>query len=265
MQTTTSEGEHTTAALPSAGVARSSHYRRSGPLEGLEPTRGVPGYSTATRGRISDYVYDELGEAIRSLRLAPGASLSEPAVATWLGVSRAPVREAFTRLADQRLISVVPQVGSCVAPISMRDVGDAVFMRTSLETGAFRQAISGSRPDTSELQIAVDRNREAFERRDSEIFFKTDEQLHQLVFGLAGVAHLWDFLRGVKVNLDRIRRLYLGGALENPELVAEHQAIVDSITNRDEASGMAVIHRHAHHILTDTVRLRAEFPDYFAT
>jgi DNA-binding GntR family transcriptional regulator len=251
-------------AVPNAGPGVPRSQSRGGSLDTLEPTRGAPGYTTATRGRISDYVYDELGGAIRSLRLEPGAPLSEPAVAAWLGVSRAPVREAFTRLADQRLISIIPQVGSHVAPISMRDVGDAVFVRSSLETGAFRQAITANELDVSELQSVVDDNREAFERRDAEAYFETDEKLHQLVFGLAGVSHLWEFVRGMKVNLDRLRRLNLSAALENPELNVEHQAIVDAIAGRDEPAGMAVIHQHSHRILTDTVRLRVEFPDYFA-
>jgi DNA-binding GntR family transcriptional regulator len=251
-------------ALPSTGAGGPRSQYRGGRLDALRPTQGAPGYSTTTRGRISDYVYDELGGAIRSLRLEPGAPLSEPAVAAWLGVSRAPVREAFTRLADQRLISIIPQVGSHVAAISMRDVGDAVFVRSSLETGAFRQAITADELDIAELQRMVDANREAFDRRDAEAYFETDEKLHRLVFGLAGVAHLWEFVRGMKVNLDRLRRLNLSAALENPELNVEHQAIVDALASRDEAAGMAVIHQHSHRILTDTVRLQAEFPDYFA-
>lgn len=247
-------------ALPNTGGGRV----RGNPLDGLAPIGAAPGYVTASRPRISDYVHDELCEAIRSLRLQPGAALSEPAVATWLGVSRAPVREAFTRLADQGLIAIVPQVRSRVAPISMHDVNDAVFVRSSLESGAFRQAISATDLDLSELQSAVDQNRAAFDRRDADEFFETDEQLHRLVFALAGVSHLWGFVRGMKINLDRLRHLSLRVAVDNAELPLEHQAIVDALASRDEAAGMAVIYRHSHRILTDTVRLQSEFPDYFA-
>ncbi|QIG39429.1 GntR family transcriptional regulator [Microbacterium sp. 4R-513] len=238
---------------------------RGSKLDSLEPSRGAPGYSADSRGRISDYVYEELGEAIRSLRLHPGATLSEPAVAAWLKVSRAPVREAFTRLADQRLITIVPQVGSKVAPISMRDVSDAVFVRSSLETGAFRQTIAAQDLDVTQLQAMVDRNREALERGDAEEFFDTDEQLHQLVFALAGVPHLWELVRGMKVHLDRLRRMSLSAAIHNAELPLEHQRIVDAIVDRDEAAGTAVIHLHSHRVLADTTSLQAEYPDYFAS
>jgi DNA-binding GntR family transcriptional regulator len=237
---------------------------RGRPLETLEKARrpALPP-SGRSRGRMSDYVYEELSEAIRSVRLAPGAALSEPAVAAWLNVSRAPVREAFTRLADQGLLSIIPQVGSQVAPISLGEVEDAVFTRNALEGSAFQQAITLVDLDTTELQGIVDVNREAAARGDAEEFFATDEALHQLVFALAGVPRLWQVVRGTKIQLDRLRRLNLDAALGNEEVVAEHQAIVDALNHRDGSAGARVIHQHSHRILSDTITLRGEFPDYF--
>ena len=66
--------------------------------------------------RISDWVYDQLCEAIRTVELAPGAPLSEPSLAAHLNVSRAPIREALTRLADQRLITRDPPGGNACRP-----------------------------------------------------------------------------------------------------------------------------------------------------
>ena len=39
--------------------------------------------------------------------------------------------------------------------------------------------------------------------------------------------------------------------------------ICDALAARDEAAGMAVIHEHSHRIVSQTDRLRAEFPTYF--
>ena len=239
------------------------NYSRAPGLATLDATRQVRARPGRAGGRISDYVYDELSEAIRDLRLKPGAALSEPAVAAWLNVSRAPVREAFARLVDHGLVTVVPQVGSQVAPISMQEVGDAVFIRNALETSAFQQAIDSSELDTTEIQRLADENREAAGRNDVEAFFATDEQLHQQVFTLAGVPHLWQFVRGTKLQLDRLRRLNLDAAIANDEIVHEHQQIVDALARRDEAVGVRVIHQHSSRIISDTENLRGEFPDYF--
>ena len=225
---------------------------------GLSPTAPPP-----LRGRRSDWVYEELSEAIRSLRLPPGTALSEPAVAAWLQVSRAPAREAITRLADHGLVTVVPQVGTQVAPISMRAVKDAVFVRNALETSAFQDAIGKDDLETRELHVMVDRNRQAELDKDLEAFFETDERLHQLVFALAGVSQVWDLVRGTKLQLDRLRHLNLEAAIDNPEVVREHQQIVDALDDRDEAAGVAIIHQHSYRILGDTEELRKGHEEYF--
>lgn len=218
----------------------------------------------SSRYRISDAVYEQLSEAIRNLQLPPGTPISEPGIASWLQVSRSPVREAFTRLVDLGLISVVPQVGSQIAPISLREVEEAVFIRTALETSAFQRAIQGSAPDTTEIQRLVDANRRAAENNDIKAFFDTDEQLHQNVFVLAGMPRLWHVVRGTKMQLDRLRQLNLSLAVLNPELVEEHQQIVDALRDQDEAAGLTVIRTHATRILDVMEMHRAAHPSFFA-
>lgn len=218
---------------------------------------------TRQRGRMSDYVYAELSEAIRSIRMPPGTPLSEPAVAAALHVSRAPVREAFTRLADQGLVSTVPQVGSKVAPVSAAAVGDAVFIRTSLETTALRQAISRDDLDLSTLDALVIENQAAFDAGDFERFFESDEQFHHELFLLAGVPQIWEVLAGIKLQLDRLRRIYLPTSIRNIMVCQEHQQIAHAIHTRDETLGTTVLHAHITRALDILESLRATHPGYF--
>jgi len=216
---------------------------------------------------MSDWVYTELSEAIRSLELPPGTRLSEPTLAERLRVSRVPVREAIGRLADQGLVTVVPQVGTRVAPILLSEVENACFIRGSLEAGAFARAIARPEldPDAglAALHGILAANRAAFDAGDAAEFFATDEQLHHAVFALAGVPQVWELVRGVKVQLDRLRRLHLRHVMANREIVDEHAQIVDAIENRDALRGQQVIARHAARIIHDAGELRAEYPEYF--
>jgi DNA-binding GntR family transcriptional regulator len=215
------------------------------------------------RQRISDWVYDEICEAIRDLSLAPGAPISEPSLAAQLNVSRAPVREALTRLSDQRLVVVTPQVGTRVAPILVSDVAEACFIRSALEVSAFETAVADPSVDTTELRRIFEVGAEAARARDEEAFFAADEQLHQEVFALAGVPHVWDVIRGVKMNLDRLRRLHLSEAVVNPQITDEHRMIVEALERRDRSTGVEAIRRHANRILTDTDTFRSLSPEYF--
>lgn len=242
---------------------------------GIEPQRVASGRAfpaitlgrsaqLSASGRISDSVYEELTEAIRNLQLLPGSPISEPAIAEWLGVSRSPVREAIARLVDLGLVTVKRRVGSYVSPIFLKEVEEASFIRSALETSAFKLAIRDSQPDTTEIQRLVDMNKAAIERDDFDGFFQTDEMLHQNVFELAGMGRIWDMVRRAKVQLDRLRRLSLPRVIKNPLLVTEHQLIVDCLRNRDEKGGVEVIEHHSTRIFHTIEDHRSLYPDYFS-
>src|ERR671936_1621606 len=85
-------------------------------------------------------VYAALRDAIVRAELEPGRRLSENELASWLGVSRTPIREALVRLRDERLVEIVPQLGTFVSRISPQAVADAQFVREALECAAVRAA-----------------------------------------------------------------------------------------------------------------------------
>ena len=107
-------------------------------------------------------------------------------------------------------------------------------------------------------------NRAAAQAGDLKAFFDTDEKLHQTVFALAGIPRLWDLVRATKMQLDRLRQLNLASAIVNPEILDEHQQIVDALRDRDEAAGLIVIQNHANRIFATVEQYRATHPTYFA-
>lgn len=241
-----------------------SGHPQNAPLHSVSTLSLPPLQRPESRYRISDAVFVQLSESIRNLTLPPGTPISEPGIAAQLHVSRSPVREAFTRLVDMGLITVTPQVGSFIAPISLAEVDESVFIRGALETRAFQRAIQAGPPDTTKIQQLVDANRAAAIAQDFDTFFDTDEQLHQSVFELAGVPRLWSVVRSTKMQLDRLRRLSLPISTLNPDLLDEHQHIVDALRTQNEAAGIAVIERHATRIFTIVDELRAQNPTFFA-
>ena len=58
---------------------------------------------------LTEQAYNRLEEMIVTLRFAPGAVLSEQALATEIGIGRTPVREALQRLAREGLVLVLPR------------------------------------------------------------------------------------------------------------------------------------------------------------
>jgi len=61
------------------------------------------------RTLLRDTAYEAIRDAIVRGDLPPGAAMSNVAVADQLGLSRAPVRDALARLADEGLVETKPQ------------------------------------------------------------------------------------------------------------------------------------------------------------
>lgn len=228
------------------------------PAVGLMPIK-----RTAVRGRMSDLVYEELLAAIRDVRLDPGTALSEANVAAQLCVSRTPVRSAISRLADQGLVIVTAQVGTRVAPILLSAVEEACFIRGALETAAFQKACAGDRNVESLRSILV-RQEHAVAAEDADAFFLSDEDLHHEIFVLSGFPGVWDVLRGPKLHLDRLRRLFLPEVMTPRALVDEHERIVDLLELGDTEAGGRLVTQHSRHVLNEISKVRSKHPDFFA-
>ena len=123
-----------------------------------------------------DQVYAALRAAIVSAELEPGRRLSENELADLLGVSRTPVREALARLRDERLVAIVPQLGTFVTLISPAAVEDAAFVREALECAAIRRAteriVDGG---LSDLQANLAAQERAEEQGDTDAFDALDD------------------------------------------------------------------------------------------
>ncbi len=88
---------------------------------------------TVSDRNIAEQVADELRAAIQSGELAPGERLVERTLADRLGVSHIPVREALTRLAEERLIVREPRRGARVAELTAQDLDEISSLRIVLE------------------------------------------------------------------------------------------------------------------------------------
>src|SRR6201996_4879409 len=66
---------------------------------------------------LTDKAYRALEEAIVTLRIPPGAVVSEAMLSRRLGVGRTPVREALQRLAREWLVGIMPRRGIIVSDI----------------------------------------------------------------------------------------------------------------------------------------------------
>jgi DNA-binding GntR family transcriptional regulator len=211
-----------------------------------------------------DQVYLALREAIISAELQPGRRLSENELAERLGVSRTPVREALVGLRDERLVAIVPQLGTFVTLISPQGLADAAFVRETLECGAIRLACE--RVDDATL-IELRANLAAQERAvtagDPGAFDVLDGGLHRMICELSGHESAWTLSRRANGHLDRVRRLSLPEPGYLGEMVTEHRAVVAAVAAGDPDRAERALRHHLRMVLSGLPTIRDAHPDFF--
>jgi DNA-binding GntR family transcriptional regulator len=214
--------------------------------------------------RARDHAYDRLRAAIVSAELEPGRQLSETELAGRLGISRTPIREALVRLRDDRLVEVVPQLGTFVARIRDSAVADAQFIREALECAAVRLAAERATPaDAAALRAILARQEAVRDARDFDGFYALDDELHQALCTLSGHGVAWVLAGRANGHLNRVRRLSLPQPDYLAEMVQQHHAVVDAVTAGDPDAAERALRHHLRMVLSVMPGLRTQHPSWF--
>lgn len=208
-------------------------------------------------------VHRELRQRIITLKLPPGAPLSENELATELSVSRTPVREALLLLAEEGLVQIFPQLGSFVARVDLQQVADAQFVREAIEVAALSDSLGKLDEQTlAQLRGTLAEQRAA--ERDTELFFELDERFHQQLLAAGGHGSVWRNVVSAKAHLDRARRLGLRMVSPVPALIDQHTTIVDALAAGDLDASVEAMRAHLRLVFQDVERIRDTSPELFA-
>lgn len=213
---------------------------------------------------LGPQVYRHLRVAIIRMELRPGQALSEQEIAIRLGVSRQPVREAFIKLGEARLVRILPQRGTFVAGISLSEVINARFVRAAVETAVVRAACAVAPVSALDaLDALIVLQSQAVQAGDQPEFLSHDEAFHRTLVESIDCSTAWSILEDAKVHMDRVR--YLRGPEMTPLdiLVKQHAAIVAAIRDRNSAKAVASMDEHLREVLRILPHLTKEYPDLF--
>lgn len=212
----------------------------------------------------SEQVLEALRDAIICARLLPGAPLSEVAIATTLGVSRTPVREALRRLAQEDLVRVYPQAATVVSPLNVGFMLQGCFIRRSLESANVEElAEEISTRDLRDLTRLVEAQGEAIRNGPAGEFFRLDEAMHQHLFEIADRSLAWDHIQQVKQHFDRVRWLLNRDPGHADRAYQEHLLILDRMKAGDGKGAAKAMYDHINAISADLLMLRDSAPENF--
>jgi DNA-binding GntR family transcriptional regulator len=139
------------------------------------------------RTLLRDTAYEAIRDAIVRGDIAPGAVVRNAAVADQLGLSRAPVRDALARLADEGLVETKPQSYTRVTRLVLKEVRDAVAVVRAMHELAARTAVPLlTAGDIDAMREANRRFEVATEAGDVDAAMDSDDGLHGVLVGVCG-------------------------------------------------------------------------------
>ncbi|MEU0176673.1 GntR family transcriptional regulator [Streptomyces massasporeus] len=147
----------------------------------MEAIRPVP------RTLLRDRAYEAIRDAIVAGEIEPGAVVRDAELAERLGLSRAPVRDAFSRLVDEGLLESKPQSHTRVTPLVASDVRAAAAVVGAMHELVTRVAVPRlGAADIEGMRAANERFAAAVSAGDVDAALRADDELHDVLVRVSG-------------------------------------------------------------------------------
>jgi DNA-binding GntR family transcriptional regulator len=198
-------------------------------------------------------VVDMLRNAIVEGTLEPGERLNETSIASKLGISRSPVREAIKVLESENLVETFTQRGSFVKGLSVKEVEDLYMVLNLINRPAIRVAAEKmNAKKENDLKALIDQISKSYEADDIGKNRLLARRFHRFIIEATENDLLLKIYDSLRVQEERFRYYTLKEGLGVlAEAHSEHLAIVEALLERDPNRAESLITNHF-----DRARLR---------
>jgi DNA-binding GntR family transcriptional regulator len=141
-------------------------------------------------------VFETLRDMITNFELAPGERLVETELASRLGVSKTPVREALFLLESEGLVDVAPYRGATVRWLSVNEMEEQGYLVDALEMPAYKMVVERiTDQELVEIGRITKQLKQARKDRDERRFGQLAVEIHTRIFGATGYPRLKELIR----------------------------------------------------------------------
>ncbi len=214
---------------------------------------------------VGEYVYKTIKKNIINLNIKPGDRISEKEIADMLNLSRTPVREAFIKLSKEGVVNVLPQRGTYISKINLKQVEEARFIRASLEKAVMGLAVEKgiSLKDQKAIEESLTLQKKHINNKEYEAFLEEDEAFHKLIFIACNKSRSWEIIEQVNTQYKRVRLLSFELYDSLDTVYEQHVAIYQAILKKDLKLAEKIVSKHVVKILADQIELQKKYPEYF--
>ena len=203
-----------------------------------------PVAAPSDRSSLGQAVYDSLFDAMLAGRLKPGERLAELRLCEQFKVSRTVVRQALHRLAELRVVQIVPNRGATVAAPSPREALEIFEARRAVEAAVIRRLAQGiGQTDLARLRQRLAAEQQALHRQDHPRWAHLAGGFHLALAEMAGNSVLLRLLTELLTRCTLIVALYESPGHSQCEH-EEHERLIDLLALHDADGAERLMHAH---------------------
>jgi len=182
---------------------------------------------------LATLAYQSIRDSITAGRLRSGERLVEARLASDLGISRGPVREALSRLVEEGLLYERPRYGTFVREFSVGDLVDIFNLRLGIEPVAARLAARRD-PPLDELRGLVDDMERAAATGGGQALIAADLAFHRRLCTASGNDYLVSAFETLTNHVRAALLLVDVVYARTADVPAQHLPIIEALGARDE-------------------------------
>ena len=203
-------------------------------------------------------IFETLRDRIVHGEYPPGMGLSEKELCGEFKVSRTPLREALAKLADMKLVSVIPRFGTNVSPIDINEIRCAFEVKIKLE--GLAGELAAKRIEAEELNELesimglVDQLEEDGRQRHRRLI-EIEARFHRIILQAAQNPLLEEFLDNLHYRCARLWSSSLSKIVPNRDILSQMRKIYMALKNGDPDSARKNLEQHVQYFI-EKIKMR---------
>lgn len=210
-----------------------------------------PAVADGRKPSVVSRVVDEIRRMMRGGELTPGQQVRQEALASRLGVSRIPVREALKALETEGVLRHEPHVGYSVTRLTGEELRQAYLMRRALETEvllALPRLGAAQLRELTELNSAI---AEEVAAGDISRIAAANHTFHFAMFGYSGLNLVIEEIDRLWKMTDAYRTVHLYDSAARKRVVREHKSMITALRRGDNAALVDLMNTHREKTVAD--------------
>jgi DNA-binding GntR family transcriptional regulator len=198
-----------------------------------------------THQTLASAAADALRQLILRGELRAGEPLRQDTLATRLGVSRIPVREALLQLEAEGLVTFYPRRGAIVSTLSLSEFSELCEMRALLEPALLLKALPHLTPAIlGQAEEILDTYDAALRRHDVARWGELNWRFHATLYAPASRPRTMAQVEHLHRLTDRYTRMQLSLTHGESAADAEHRELLSLTQKRDTRRAPAFLRSH---------------------